>query len=272
MHLIPRKIQNLFILTDLESVAGVERFDQTREKTPGKAEAMKLLTKEVNAVIKGIRAYNPHIRIHVWDGHGSGGIVKKDLAPVEGYLPSQWHHQYNYFKENNIDALIFVGQHAMSYTFNGNQCHTMSSKNTEYYSLNGELHGEFGLRAAIAGELRIPTIYISGDDKACLEAKNHVPDIVTTTVMYGTGWESAISLDPEEVHRRQFEDIQIALMLAEKGHISPYIVGPPISLVICKKNFFLLQPLVRKGGTQISFKSVLFQAESLKDLVDRKVL
>jgi D-aminopeptidase len=42
-------------MTDLEGPAGVNRWIQTREgETPEKAAAMRLLTAEVNAAIKGI--------------------------------------------------------------------------------------------------------------------------------------------------------------------------------------------------------------------------
>ncbi len=45
----------IHIMTDLEGPAGVNRWIQTREgETPEKAAAMRLLTAEVNAAIKGI--------------------------------------------------------------------------------------------------------------------------------------------------------------------------------------------------------------------------
>ncbi len=267
-----KHIENLFILTDLEGVSGVERFSQTREEGTEKDEAKELLTAEINAVISGICQYDENIHIHVWDGHGSGGVVKENLKPVKRFLPSQWMHQHNYFKENKIDALVFVGQHAQSLTVHGNQAHTMSSRTVHYYSINGNMIGEFGLRAAIAGELGIPTIYISGDDKACNEAKNLIPDIVTTTVMYGTGWESAVSIDPKRVHQNQTNDIQIALKMADEGIIEPFIIEPPIKLEVCKKNIFQILSFLRKGGKRKGFNKAVFEVQSMGELQDQKAI
>jgi D-amino peptidase len=268
----PRKINSIFILTDLESIAGVERFIQTREQGPEREKARELLTEEVNAVIKGINSYDSEIKIHVWDGHGNGGIIEENLLNIYNFIPHQRTHLYNYFKENSIDSLLFVGQHAQAQTYHGNQCHTMSSRFTKYFKLNEKFIGEFGLRAAIAGELNIPTIYIAGDDKACVEAKNLIPDIVCTTVMYGTGWESALSLNVDEVHRREVYDVQLALKLASEGYIEPLIVKPPIQLEVCRKNFLHAQRYFSKGGKRKGMKTAIFEVDSLKELQDKKVL
>ena len=64
----------IYILTDLEGVAMVSRFSQTREEGPQKQAAMKLLTQEVNAAVDGILDVDADAEIVVWDGHGTGGI------------------------------------------------------------------------------------------------------------------------------------------------------------------------------------------------------
>jgi D-amino peptidase len=266
------KIKNFFILTDLEGVSGVESFSQTREKGPKNDQACDLLTAELNAIIQGIREYNSEIKIHVWDGHGSGGINVEELFPVDHFLPSQHHNQIEYFQTHNIDALGFVGQHAMSYTFNGNLCHTMSSKSVEYYLLNNKLVGEFGLRAAMAGEMGVPTIYLSGDDKACLEAEVIIPNIMTTVVQTGTGWESADSILPEKLHPIQQQDIKKALKFAEMDKISPFYIGKPITLEICLRYWYLLGGRLKKGGKRKDMKTILYESQSLEELAKTEVI
>ena len=73
----------IYILTDLEGVAMVSRFSQTREEGPQKQAAMRLLTQEVNAAVDGILDVDADAEIVVWDGHGTGGLEGKS---IDGYL------------------------------------------------------------------------------------------------------------------------------------------------------------------------------------------
>ncbi len=188
-----------FILTDLEGPAGVDSFTQTRpgDGFPERVEAAKkLLAREVNACIEGIRSVYPHSLIDVWDGHGPGGLNAEDL--IGGNYLREGHP---YKELEGYDALLFVGQHAMAGTFNGPLCHTYSSKTVAYYKLNGVFIGEFGARALIAGLQGVPTVFLSGDDKAALEARMFIPEIETAVVKKGRGIEAADHLSGEEACR-----------------------------------------------------------------------
>ena len=266
------KLSNIFILTDLEGVSGVTRFEQSREDGPLNDEAKSLLTEELNALILGINDFDPELNIHLWDGHGSGGIHHDVLLPVKKYLPHSGRvHMVKYFRENQIQALLFAGQHAMSFTFNGNLCHTMSSKAVEYYALNGELIGEFGLRAAIAGEIGVPTIYIAGGDKACEEARKLIPNIVTTETKKGTGRESADCSPPRKVHKMLHDDVQVAL--SKINDIKPYIVDKPVTLEQCFKKISIFYfKKMRDGEIRRGKRTKINKASSMEELVDRKVL
>ena len=71
----------IYILTDLEGVAMVSRFSQTREEGPQKETAMRLLTQELNAAVDGILDVEADAEIVVWDGHGTGGIDVLEFHP-----------------------------------------------------------------------------------------------------------------------------------------------------------------------------------------------
>ncbi|MCZ8511731.1 M55 family metallopeptidase [Paenibacillus filicis] len=192
-------MKSFFILTDLEGPAGVDSFTQTRPSDgfPDRIEAAKnLLAQEVNACIEGIRSVYPDSRIDVWDGHGPGGLHKEDVVGGT-YLRDG--HPYKYMA--GYDALLFVGQHAMAGTFNAPLCHTYSSQTIAYYKLNDVFIGEFGARALIAGHQGVRTVFISGDDKAILEARMFVPEIETAVVKRGTGIEAAVHLATDEACR-----------------------------------------------------------------------
>ncbi|CAG7652219.1 M55 family metallopeptidase [Paenibacillus allorhizosphaerae] len=212
-----------FILTDLEGPAGVDRFSQTRTTSlEDKAEAMMQLAKEVNACMEGIRSVDAAAEIVVWDGHGSGGLREEDLQACT-YLPPRTKAA---FELEGFDALLFVGQHAMAGTVFAPLCHTYNSRSVNYYKLNGCFIGEFGARALSAGYQGVPTIFLSGDDKAAAEARMFVPEIETVATKLGTGLESAVHLDKEEACRRIREGAAAAVR--RRNEIPPFIgLKPP---------------------------------------------
>lgn len=185
----------LLVITDLEGVTGVDSFSQTRTvREERKGPAMDRLAREVNAFVAGVRAVEPEARIDVWDGHGTGGLREADLEDarrLEGDRP--------YFEMGAYDAMAFVGQHAMAGSPDAPLCHTYSSLAVDYYKLNGTFVGEFACRALLAGRQGVPTVFLSGDDKATLEARQFVPGIETVATKRGTGHESAEHRDLEEV-------------------------------------------------------------------------
>lgn len=185
-----------FILTDLEGTAGVDSFKQTRPSDgfPEKIQAAKkLLAREVNSCIEGIRLVYPDSQIDVWDGHGPGGLNAEDLIGGN-YL----REGYPYKQLMGYQAVLFVGQHAMAGTINAPLCHTYSSTTIAYYKLNGVFIGEFGARALIAGLQGVPTVFLSGDDKAVLESRMFVPEIETAVVKQGRGIEAAEHLSGDK--------------------------------------------------------------------------
>jgi D-amino peptidase len=220
-----------FILTDLEGVVGVDQFSQTRGKgvTEIKLPGMKQLAREVNACVEGIKDVYPDAEIDVWDGHGSGGLLEEDVQGAQyigkGTRP--------YLNLQGFDGMLFVGQHAMAGTVLAPLCHTYSSLDVSYYKLNGIFIGEFGARALIAGFQGVPTIYLSGDDKAVAEAKMFIPEIITTTVKQGRGLESAIHLDPRAACAMIRRDA--ARSVRNMQNIPPFTaITPPYTMEIRK--------------------------------------
>jgi D-amino peptidase len=255
---------NVLILTDLEGASQVTRFEEVRKDGDGYMQAKECLTKEVNAVILGLKKFDPKIKIHIWDGHGAGGLNPKDLLPNVAYLPPLPLEMYSYFRFHNIEALLFVGQHAMSYTYNGNLCHTMDHINIEYYALNGEPIAEFGLRAAIAGEMNVPTIFLSGDEKACIEAQKTIPEIITVPVKQGTGWETAISYPIDLVCENLFE--QAFISMESISRISPFQISHPFDFQIAYRSWKSTMGHLQKGAISTGLRSIEYHANTLEEL------
>ena len=204
-------------------------FHQTRgvDGTPAKAEAMRILTGEVNACIDGILDEDPRADVLVWDGHGSGGIVYEQFHDKARLLPHR-STPAPYGLDETFDAVFFVGQHAMAGTPNAPLAHTYSSKTVEYYKLNGAPVGEFGMRAYMAGTLfGVPVAFLSGDDKAVAEAQALVPELVGVATKVGTGLESAVSLGPGKARKLIRKGARKAVRRVRKGAVGVVQLEPP---------------------------------------------
>jgi D-amino peptidase len=157
-----------------------------------KRDAMRQLTRELNACVDGILATDPRAEIFVRDGHGFGGIAYEELHPRARLLPHA-NAQRPYCLELGFDALFVVGQHAMAGTPNGVLAHTFAFA-IEHYRLDDRPVGEFGTYAYMAGTFfDTPAVFLSGDDKAVAEAQALVPGIETVEVKQGLGAEVGIS-------------------------------------------------------------------------------
>lgn len=179
------------IMTDLEGVAGVDRFRQTRTSDVAeKGDAMKQLARETNACIAGIRDVDSLAEATVIDGHGTGGLLPEDLTGGE-YVR---YRSFNHEALPSYAGLFFVGQHAMAGTIDAPLCHTYSSLRVQYYRLNDVFIGEFAAFAHWAGLHGVPAVFLAGDDKAALEAQMFVPEIETAVTKRGRGLEAALHL------------------------------------------------------------------------------
>ena len=255
----------IYMITDLEGPAMISRFNQTRDVTPeDKAVSMKLLTWEVNAAVDGILDVDKDAEVVVWDGHGSGGIDVLEFHP-RAKLILRGPIRPPYFMDETFDAQFFVGQHAMAGTEAAPLCHTYSSKTIEYYKLNGMFVGEFGARAIMAGVLGVPTVFISGDDKAVAEAKALVPGIFGAAVKQGLGRELAVHLSPKAAHELIRETAAEACRNIDS--IPPVKMDPPYEQEIRVLEGVSIEGYLKyPGAEKIDDRTVVLRSDDILEL------
>jgi len=257
----------IYVLTDLEGVAGVSRWDQTREpdaKPDSKAVSMKLLTREVGAAADGILDASPKAEIVVWDGHGSGGIDVMELHPRVQLISRGRPIGPPYWLDESFDALFFVGQHAMAGTEGAPLAHTYSSLTVEHYKINGIRVGEFGARAMMAGSLGVATCFIAGDDKAAAEARALVPNIRAAVVKWGLGIELARHLSPQAA--QELIRKEAAQAVRDIPQIRPLVVKPPYEQEIRVKVGVPIEDYLRRGAERRDERTVIIRSNDMRDL------
>jgi D-amino peptidase len=254
----------IYILTDLEGVSGVARWDQTGANTPGYPQAVRLMTEELRACVEGIQQSDPSADIWVWDAHGCGS-VDFERFPRGARLINNMRIDPPTYLDASFDALFFLGQHAKAGTRGGNLAHSYSSLSIEYMRINGLELGEFGCRAALAGTYGVPTVFVSGDDKMAAEARKLIPGIYCAEVKVGLEPQVALHMAPEDA--RDLIRVTAAEAIAHCAEIEPFVLpGPPYEQEI--RIWGRTDPVgyTSRGFRQLDARTFVKVADSLEDL------
>lgn len=198
----------LYVMTDLEGVAGVLDFENwcRPEYSRYYELAKEFLTLEVNAAVEGFFEGGA-AEITVADGHGPGAISPKLLDPrVE--LMRGWPEGWPLLLDASYDAVAWVGQHAKAGSEYAHLAHTQSFRYLDL-SVNGVSIGEFGQFAMCASELGVRAIFGSGDEAFTKEAAALVPGIETVSVKRGTTPGQGDECTAEEYQRRNYGAIHL---------------------------------------------------------------
>lgn len=223
---------NVLIMTDLEGISGIDRAEMIDEGDPGYRFALERLMLDTNAAVEGALEGGAS-NVYVIDGHGSGrNFIKERLHPKARRIPiPEWSRVME-----TVGACMEVGLHAMAGTINGFLDHTQSSASWYNYYINGRRCGELAQGAVYAGLHDIPFVMVSGDEAACVEARQFLGDIECAVVKYGVGRNRARLVDPDEALIRIRGAARDSLKRV--GEIRPYKPLPPleIRLELCRSD------------------------------------
>lgn len=263
-------MKSLFIVTDIEGVAGVVSFeDQAYATGRYYDQAKQLATAEVNAAVTGFLDRGVE-EILIWDGHGAGGLWFEDIHPAAKVMhgrPSAPRSVVDPIVAE-YDALAIVGQHAMAGTAESNMNHTQSSRHIDSYRLNGELIGEIAQLALYWGSYGLPLIFLSGEEAACHEAGELVPRIITAATKKGLSRNAAISLSAVEARKRIRESAGLAVANHREQPIPPLVWEGPYLL---EKRFFHTdqadQEADKPGAERVDAQTVRFRADHIREII-----
>ena len=226
----------VFIISDMEGVAGVTNWDETTGGEALHADRSRLYTEEINAAVRGACAGGA-TEVVVMDCHGAGegytfnSLIPEDLDPACEYVVQEEWTEYTGFLEEGCDAALFVGMHAMAGTADGVLNHTVSSQSWHNLWFNGTLVGETGINAALCGNWGCPVLLVTGDEASCREGKELLGDGLTTvSVKKGIGQRSARMLVPSKARELIEEGAKKAL--SNLKAVAPYDPGKPCEVKV----------------------------------------
>lgn len=225
-----RDFMKVYMMTDLEGVAGVTQFEDRKTDTHAnhakRMQMQRLLTGEVNAAIDGLFVGGA-TQVIVNDGHGGGYTIDfEQLDPRAQIIHGHGRPYWLPLLDETCDATILVGAHAKAESPPATNYHTMS-KAIKDWSINGVSFGEMGLQALIAGHFDVPMVFVSGEAYACEEISDLIPGIVTAAVKRGLSRASEVSWSSQKAKDMIRTGTQLALKQLDK--VKPLRFDPPLN-------------------------------------------
>jgi D-amino peptidase len=219
----------VFISVDMEGIAGIVHAEQTRPHAPEYERSCRLMTAEANAAIEGALAAGAQ-EIIVSDSHWDmRNIIADELHPAAELIqgsPRPWSMMQGI--DESFEAVCFIGYHARAGTEAAVIDHTYTGSILNV-RLNGQLVGEIGINAALAGYFDVPVAVVTGDQQAVAEAQALLgTDLTTVAVKQSVARFAARSVAPVVAHER----IREAMTQALRRRRQPWRVSSPITLSV----------------------------------------
>ena len=219
---------NVLISVDMEGVAGVATANHTSSSHKEYERFRKLMTAEANAAIEGALAGGAD-QVVVNDSHGQmANILIEELNPAAKLIsgsPKPFGMMQGIGPD--VDAIFFIGYHGASGTGAAVLEHTWTGRVVEV-RLNGQLVGETGLNAALAGAYGAPVVLVTGDAAVTEEARALLGNIETVAVKEGITRTAAKSLHPNVACKLICEAAERALKL----DAAPFGMTTPITVQV----------------------------------------
>jgi D-amino peptidase len=204
---------NVLISVDMEGISGVVAEEHTSSNHKEYERFRKLMTAEANAAVEGALAGGAS-RVVVNDSHGGmANILIEELNPAAELIsgsPKPFAMMQGIGPD--VDVAFFVGYHGASGAGAAILSHTWTYRIVEA-RLNGQMVGETGLNAALAGAYGVPVVLVAGDTAVTEEARALLGKIETVAVKEGVTRTAARCLHPEVAREKIRQAAERALKL-----------------------------------------------------------
>jgi len=202
----------VYLSADIEGVTGVTHWDEADRLKPDYSEFREQMTAEVAAACEGALLAGA-TEIWVKDAHASGRNLIAAKLPRQAHLIRGWSgHPFSMVQEldESFDAMLMVGYHSRAGSAANPLAHTVSG-NIAALKINECYASEFLMHAYTAAYVKVPLVFLSGDQGICGDAESLIPSIATVAVKRGVG-DASINIHPHLAVEQIMEQVQTALL------------------------------------------------------------
>jgi len=206
----------IYLSVDMEGISSIVSPNQI---SPGGSEyqrAVKIMTKEVNQVIKAAFD-NGAQEVVVNDAHDAGtNIIAEELHPYASLIRGQ----YNPLSmmqgiDETFDAVFLVGYHARAGTSGAVFDHTYAFRMSDV-RINGKPMGEMGINGRVAGYFNVPVAFVSGDQATIKSAAEELGGPVGVILKNAIGRYAAEILPAKVVEDRLTAGVSQAMSVLKQ--------------------------------------------------------
>lgn len=219
----------IYMSADLEGIGGVVSGHQTNNTDREHERACRLMTAEVNAVIRGaVRGGATEITVN--DSHGPmrNLLIEELLPPASLITGSPKPLSMMQGIAPGYDAVFLVGYHAQAGTLDGTLDHTFSGS-IHRVQVNDVQVGEAGLNAILAAQFGVPVRLVTGDQAVTEEARRLLgPDVQVVAVKQACGRTAAWCLPLARIH----QELEAGAERALASTAEPLALEPPFRLKV----------------------------------------
>jgi D-amino peptidase len=219
----------IYIHTDLEGISGIDNIEIMSREHSRHREAVENLMADLNAAVDGAFLGGAE-HVTVLDSHGGGGNFILEMLDKRAENDTKPNKKWWGILDESYDATFFIGAHAMAGTINGFLDHTQSSTSWYNYSVNGRKMGELAQWAMVAGHFGVPLVMMSGDEAACVEARQFFNPVETAIVKTGIGRNRAQLVELNEAHARIREAARRAVAIIPNAR--PFVPSKPMEIIL----------------------------------------
>lgn len=219
------------VAVDLEGVAcAVAPAQGSIEDAFNIVSVRRQATREANAAVKALFDAGAS-EVVVWDNHGRGCSLEHE-ALDERCLIALGATSGARFPElaSDFAGILLIGYHAMEGTPDATLAHSYSSAAYRAIRVNGEAYGEIGIDAMIAGQMKVPVLLVSSDDKGCAEARALMPWVRTVETKRSLSYNRIISRQPMAAASAIYDAVGEALKGLAQAR--PITLDGPVELSI----------------------------------------
>ena len=256
----------IFLSTDFEGTSGIVAWEQIIEGNAEYEQGRRLLTDEVNAVIRGMMEGGATEFVVNDSHHYMRNLHPQDLAGRATLITGK--HKPLYMMEgldSSFDGVCFVSYHGSIGAEHAVLSHTYNPSAVWEVRINGEVVGESGLNALVAAHYHVPIIFVSGDAATACEAEFIAPQAEKVVVKQSIGRFAASHLHPTVACERLHAGATSAIQRQKMMQPPPFERPTTVEITFLVADMAEMALWVR-GVERVASRTVKIVSENLLDL------